>query len=318
MKKCLLFVLVFSASISQAQVKLALNWKAEPQFGGFYEAERAGLFKDKKLDVKIQEGGSGTPTIQMLAAGQVEYAIISADELVLAHDRGAKDLVALFAVYHTSPVGIMTRADRNFKNLDEVLKSDSTLLWQSGLAYAQFLTKKYKGMKVKTAPYPGGVGAFLADPKIVQQCFITSEPLIAERQGTKVKTFLVSESGYNPYNTVLVTSKKRLEKNRDEVLQMVSAVREGWRSYLKDPSKTNEIMAKLNKSMSPKEFADSAKAQKDLIAYPEQAGDQTDLGDMQVSRWQELADQLLSLGLIKKKVTDASGFMVGHNLEVKK
>lgn len=316
MKTSLLFAILLLTSVAQAELKLALNWKAEPQFGGFYEAERLGFFKDHKLDVKIQEGGSGTPTIQMLAAGQVEYAIISADELVIAHDRGAKDLVALFAVYHTSPVGIMTRAERNYKNLDEVFNSDSTLLWQSGLAYAQFLTKKYPTMKVKTAPYPGGIGAFLADKKIVQQCFVTSEPLIAERQGTKVKTFLVAESGYNPYNTVLVTSKKRFEKDKNEIFQIITAVRQGWISYLKNPSQTNEIMAKMNKSMTLSEFADSAKAQAPLI-LPTKKMKTTHVGEMEVGRWQELSDQLLSLGLVKKKVTDASEFMVNLG-EVKK
>lgn len=313
MKKYLLIASLFFSGPAHAELKLALNWKAEPQFGGFYEAERLGLFKDRKLDVKIQEGGSGTPTIQMLAAGQVEYAIISADELVIAHDRGAKDLVALFAVYQTSPVGIMTRKERQFKNLDEVFQSDSTLLWQSGLAYAQFLAKKYPTMKVKTAPYQGGIGAFMADAKMIQQCFITSEPLIAERQGVKVKTFLVAESGYNPYNTVLVTSKKRLEKNKDEVTQVVSAVRQGWMSYLKNPAETNQIMAKMNKSMTLPEFTESAKAQAPLI-LPEK---KLQIGEMNVTRWQELADQLLSLGLVKKKVTEASGFMV-NLIEVKK
>lgn len=316
MKTYLLFASLLFTSVAQAELKLALNWKAEPQFGGFYEAERLGLFKDQKLDVKIQEGGSGTPTIQMLAAGQVEYAIISADELVIAHDRGAKDLVALFAVYQTSPVGIMTRTERNFKNLDEVFASDSTLLWQSGLAYAQFLLKKYPTMKVKTAPYPGGIGAFLADKKIVQQCFVTSEPLIAERQGTKVKTFLVSESGYNPYNTVLVTSKKRLEQNKVEVQQVVSAVRQGWTSYLNNPAQTNEMMAKKNKSMTLSEFAESAKAQAPLI-LPSKKLKSSVVGEMEVRRWQELSDQLLSLGLVKRKVSDPSDFMV-NLIEVKK
>ncbi len=48
-------------------VQLALNWKAEPQFGGFYAAQVLGLYAKNSLDVAIIEGGSGTPTIQMLA-----------------------------------------------------------------------------------------------------------------------------------------------------------------------------------------------------------------------------------------------------------
>jgi NitT/TauT family transport system substrate-binding protein len=95
--------LIFVSQMASA-AKLALNWKAEPQFGGFYQAQISGLFKKNNLDIQILEGGSGTPTIQMLAAGQVDYAVVSGDELVIAHDRGAKDLVAIFAVYQKSPV----------------------------------------------------------------------------------------------------------------------------------------------------------------------------------------------------------------------
>ena len=317
--KSTIFVLIMTiaGAASAENIKLTLNWKAEPQFGGFYEAERLGLFKAKKLNVSLKEGGSGTPTIQMLAAGQTEYAIVSGDELVVAQDRGAKDLVAIYAVYHTSPYGIMAHADRGFKNLGDVFESEGTLLWQSGLPYAQFLAKKFKGMKVKAAPYAGGIGAFLSDKKISQQCFVTSEPLIAKKQGAKVTAFAVADSGYNPYATVVVTHRKRLEAHKEEVTAFVSSIREGWRSYLKDPEPANKVMSQFNKSMSPLEFAESANAQKDLIAYPEQAGDMSDLGHMTKSRWQILADQLFDLGLIKKKVTDASVFM-GNLSAVKK
>ena len=69
--KSTIFVLIMTiaGAASAENIKLTLNWKAEPQFGGFYEAERLGLFKAKKLNVSLKEGGSGSPIIQMLAAG---------------------------------------------------------------------------------------------------------------------------------------------------------------------------------------------------------------------------------------------------------
>ncbi|MGZ5279310.1 MAG: ABC transporter substrate-binding protein, partial [Pseudobdellovibrionaceae bacterium] len=197
------FSLLSTSQATGPSLKLALNWKPEPQFGGFYTAEMMGFFEKQNLKVQIQEGGSGTPTVQMLAAGKIEYAVVSADEIILAHDRGAKDLVAIFAVYQTNPQGIMTHAARNFTKIEEVFKSDGTLLWQSGLPYAQFILKNYGPFNVKTAPYLGGIGNFQKDPKISQQCFVTSEPLTAETAGLKVKTFLVADTGYNPYTTVV-------------------------------------------------------------------------------------------------------------------
>lgn len=299
-----LSLLCATASLADPLV-LALNWKPEPQFGGFYAAQVQGFYVQQKLDVKIIEGGSGTPTIQMLTAGKVDYALVSADEIAIAHARGANDIVALFATYQTNPQGIMTHAERGFKTLEEVLHSDGTLLWQSGLPYAQYFKKKYAPLKVTTAPDLGGIGNFQSDPKVSQQCFVTSEPLTAADAGLKVKTFLVADSGYNPYTTVLVTSRTRWQKNPDEVRRMVTAVRSGWESYLRDPAPTNNAMQMLNKAMSAQTFARSAQAQAPLI----QTRDIHKLGEMSPARWQTLVEQLVEIKVIPKPVPAAELFI---------
>lgn len=296
------YSLTLLAASEASEIQLALNWKAEPQFGGFYAAQMNGDFSQSGLKVRILEGGSGTPTVQMLAAGKVDYAIVSADEIILAHDRGAKDVVAIFATYQTNPQGIMTRSSRNFKSIEDIFKSEGVLLWQSGLPYAQYIQKKFKPFKVRTAPYLGGIGNFQHDPQISQQCFVTSEPLQAEKAGLKVKTFLVADAGYNPYATVLAVRASRLKERPDEVKKMVESVRKGWRGYLKDPRKTNALMSGLNKSIDPATFEKSAQAQAPLIQGLIPASPES-IGSMKSERWQTLSDQLHEMKLIKNKVS---------------
>jgi NitT/TauT family transport system substrate-binding protein len=259
------------------------------------------------LDVDILEGGSGTPTVQMLAAGKVNYAIVSADEIVIAHDRGAKNIVALFATYQTVPQGIMTHAERGFTSIADVMHGDGLLLWQSGLAYAQYFKKHYAPIKVTTAPYLGGIGNFQNDAKISQQCFVTSEPLAAKKAGINVKTFMVAESGYNPYTTVLATTHENLQKNPDEVQKIVESVRVGWSAYLKNPEPTNAKMAQLNKAMDLPTFLASAQAQKPLI----ETKDGAKLGSMTLQRWQTLVAQLHEINMIKTAVP-ADQLFVDH------
>lgn len=302
-----LLLALMTASAFAAPLKLALNWKAEPQFGGFYSANLHREFDQRKLTVHISEGGSGTPTIQMLAAGTVDYAVVSADEIVLAHDRGAKDVVAIFASYQTNPQGIMTHLDRKYSSIEAVIKDSETLLWQEGLPYAQFIKKKYgKDFKAKTAPYMGGIGNFQNDSKISQQVFVTSEPLTAEKAGLKIKTFLVADTGYNPYTTVLVTKASRLKEKPDEVKAIVAAVRAGWNTYLKTPETVNQMIREINKSMDPETLKKSADAQKPLIETKDAQG--ATLGTMTEARWQALVDQLSDLKLIKTKPAAKSLF----------
>lgn len=280
-------------------IKLALNWKAEPQFGGFYAAKFNGDFARNQLDVDIIEGGSGTPTVQILAAGKVDYAIVSADEIVIAHDRGATNIVALFATFQTNPQAIMTHAERGFTSISDIMHGDGLLLWQSGLAYAQYFKQHYAPMKVATAPYLGGIGNFQKDQKISQQCFVTSEPLAAEKAGIKIKTFMVADSGYNPYTTVLATTREHLRKNPEQVSNVVAGVRSGWNAYLQDPNPTNVRMSQLNKAMDLPTFLASAQAQKNLIEVPPH----TKLGSMTRDRWQTLVDQLREIKMIKTAIS---------------
>ena len=67
-----LCVLSVGTAAAADAVRLALNWKAEPQFGGFYAAEVHGHYAKHGLSVEIIEGGSGTPTIQVVGCGRVE------------------------------------------------------------------------------------------------------------------------------------------------------------------------------------------------------------------------------------------------------
>jgi NitT/TauT family transport system substrate-binding protein len=275
------------------KIKLALNWKPDPQFGGFYAAP----YQKHGLDVDILPGGAGTPTVQMIGAGSAEFGIISADELILARSRG-NDVVALFAAFQNCPQGIMVHASRKLSSIGDALK-EGTVALQRGLPYARFLEKKYGFEKVKIVPSPGGdISAFLHDENFAQQCFIMSEPLLARQKGVAVKVFPVSDIGYNPYTTVLATGGETLRQKPGMVKTMVAAVREGWRAYLDNPKPTNDQMHQLNPSMAPEMFAEVAEAQKPLLETDEAL--RNGLGVMTKERWDTLARQLKDLGDIQQ------------------
>jgi NitT/TauT family transport system substrate-binding protein len=285
-------------------VKLQLNWKPEPQFGGFYAAKDVAAKND--LNVDVVAGGVGTPTVQMVAAGKTEFAVVSADEVVIARSNGA-DVVALFAVYQTNPQGLMTHAARGLNQIGDIFTQPGTLAIQRGLPYASFLEKKYSFEKLKVVPSPGGdLSAFRSDPNFTMQCFVTSEPIAARKAELDPKTFLIADAGYNPYTTVLVTRGDYLKSNRKIVQAMVAAVAQGWRDYLDNPSTTNAKMHQLNPTMDADTFNAAADAQKPLIETPETK--QSGLGHMTAARWQELCDQLVDLKVIEKAPPAASCF----------
>ncbi len=293
-------VLISNVVAFAEPITLQLNWKPEPQFGGFYTGQVDGIYAKHQLDVKVEPGGAGTPTVQMVAAGKVPYAVVSADELVIARSRGL-DVVALFAVYQTNPQGIMTRDSRGFVNIADVFRAPGILAMQKGLPYALYLEKKFGFGKLKIVPSPfGDLTAYRTQNDYAMQCFVTSEPLAARKIGIEPKTFLIAEAGYNPYTTVLVTTGSHLDKNRDEAMRLTVSVREAWTRYLEDPKPTNDFMQKINPTMDAETFAASAEAQKLLIETDDTriAG----IGSMTVDRWTQLIDQLAELKVIEKKI----------------
>jgi NitT/TauT family transport system substrate-binding protein len=274
-----------------SKIKLALNWKPEPEFGGFYSAPYA----KHSLDVEILPGGAGTPTVQMVGAGSVDFGIVGGDELVLARSHG-NYVVALFAVFQNNPAGIMVHASRKANNLGDVLK-EGTVAIQSGLPYARLLERKYGFSHVKVVPSPGGdITAFINDEKFAQQCYITSEPVTARRKGVAVKVFAISEIGYNPYATVLAASGETLRKNPGMARDVVTAVREGWRAYLDDPKPANQQMYQLNPTMDAETFAEVADVQRPFI-------ETGTLGAMSRERWETLIGQLKDLGDIPQAIS---------------
>jgi NitT/TauT family transport system substrate-binding protein len=282
---------------AETKTKLALNWKPEPEFGGFYEAQQKGIYKKNGFDVDIQEGGSGTPTPQMLMSGQVDYAIVSSEEIFLNNDRDPKrKLVAVYSVFEKSPYMIMTHGAQNFKNLKEVFQSkDTTLSLQKGLPYVEFLTQKFSPVQAHVVPYAGGISVFEKDKKLAQQGFITSEYLIAQNQKLDAKAWLVADEGFNPYIAVLAVREDFLQKNKAQVQKMVEATREGWTSYMKSPDSTNQLMHQKNPSMSVEMMNLSLSKMKDLMKF-----EPMKLGQMKADRWKTMSEQMQSLKLIAK------------------
>lgn len=294
-------MVALSATVAPAQnkkVNFALNWVPEPEFGGIYEAQRGGAFAKHGVDVSIQPGGAGAPTWQLVASGKADFAVASADEVVIARSRGA-DVVAVFTIYQTCPQGIMVHASRGLKSIDQVFNpGGGTVAMEVGLPYGKFLQQKYGFERVKRVSYDGGIGNFLADKMFSQQCFVFSEPLAAKKAGSDPQTFLVADAGYNPYTGVIIVSGKTLRDDAATVSGVVAGLIDGWGAYLADPKPTNEAMGKLNKTMAVETFAAAAEAQRGLIESGDTKANR--LGWMTLPRWQELCKQLVDLKVVEK------------------
>lgn len=290
------------------KVRVQLNWVPEPEFGGLYAAEQAGIFKKHNLDVQILKGGPDVPAVQLTASGKVEFGVAAADEVISLRAKGA-DILGIFTIYQTSPQGIMVKKDRPVKDIPALLKSGGTLIAQPGLAYLKHFRKSYGMEGVKVVPYGAGAMAQFLDPArndVAMQCFVFSEPITARRQGVEPRVLLIADTGFNPYTGVIITRGDYLTKNPDVAKRFALAMREGWRVYLDNPEPANEVMARINTAMDRKTFSEAAEAQKSLVE--DETTKKNGLGTMTMERWKQISDQLYDLGVVSDRVPAAACF----------
>ena len=280
-------------------VELALNWLPEAEHGGFYAADVHGLFAERQLRVKIIPGGPGVPVIQNVASGKVTFGVTNADQVLLQRAQEA-DVVAIFAPIQQSPRCIMVHKKSGISKFDDL--KDMTLSINVNQTFFGYLKKKVPLSNVRLVPYSASIAPFLEDERLGQQAYSFSEPFLAEEKGGDPLNLMVSDLGFNPYTSVLITRAEVIEKQPELVRRIVAACRFGWRKYLDEPEKTNEHIHSLNKEMGLEILAFGTRTLKPLCEAGLTAPDR--LGEMTAERWTTLAKQLVESGALKAGAVD--------------
>ncbi len=296
-----------------SSVTVALNWYPEPEFGGLYEAQLSGAYERAHLAVDIQPGSAGAAVVPQTATGRVQFGVSTADEVILARAKGA-EIVAIFATYQMHPACIMVHASRGITGLEQL--SGGTLALEDGIPFAQWLWKKYPFTGVQRVPYGGGVAPFLLDPNYAQQAYVTSEPIIAKKQGADPVCFMVADTGYNPYANVIITSEAFRREHPEEIRAFLAATVEGWSAYLENGDRANATISTLNPSLDPDVLRGMWDVQKPLVAggHAAEAG----LGQMEAVRWQTLIGQLVEVGALTGTPPSASSVFTNEFLPAKR
>ncbi|MGE3974297.1 MAG: ABC transporter substrate-binding protein [Bdellovibrionales bacterium] len=300
------FFISFPA-LALEKVKLGLNWKAEPEFAGFYAAQINKHYEKAGLDVELIEGAANAPIVQMVATGQLDFGIATGDQVIVARERGA-DIVALFSVYQKSPACLMVREDSGIKSIKDLMASDFTIAVGGSHPYASYLQKKYPGSKAKIVPYMGGITNFLNDKKFAQQCFVGSEPELAIAKGVKTRTLPLADEGLDNYAALVVTNGKFLKEKSELAKKLVAASHQGWLDYYKNPKPAHDVIGKLNSAMDPKTMDAIMREQKPYVTGKD--GNLKNIGKIEKARWDRLQKQLKDLDMVKKTTPADSFFKI--------
>jgi len=248
--------------------------------------------------VTVLAGGAGRPMITGLLAGQDEIEMAESVDVITRVGSGVP-LVMIAAVMQHDPLAVMVHADDPVRTLADL--DGRTVMALPGTTWLAYVKSRY-GINFNLIPINFSLAQFMADPRFIQQCFITSEPYFAEQAGAKVRAILVSNSGYDPYR-VYVTTRRFAHDHPAELRAFVAASIRGWDDFARgDPTPAEQQILALNSQMTPAFFTYSvaAMARYRLIAGDPAQGDRTGL--MMTRRLEDQIDLLYRMKAIPERL----------------
>lgn len=276
---------------SNQEVTILTNWFAQAEQGGYWAAEAEGIAADKGIDLTVNQGGPGIQTIPQVAAGEADFGVGNADEVLVAAESGlpivavaagpAKNLQCM--AYHEES-GITGFDDLNGHTVARVPSP-----------YWDYIRDSFELDDVNEINI-GDLATFQNDPNMVTQCFISSEPFVIENQGIENIGYLsvADDGGYNAYQNLLFTTQKFIDENPETVQAVVDASIEGWQAMLEDPTATKDLILSTNTDGDPEVFDYTLELFKSDESYLGGA----EVGKMTDDRWKELSEQLIGIGLL--------------------
>lgn len=276
------------------RVTLMLNWYPEAEHGGFYAAKVHGIFEKYGLDVELRPGGPNAPVAQEMVTGRVQFAIGNADDVLLFRNQDVP-VVALMAPIQNTPRCVLVREDSQVKRLSEL--KGFILQANVGRPFLAFMKAEGLLEDVQVVPYSGSVAKLVSDPKTAIQAYSFSEPFMAREQGVAVRNLMLSDIGFNPYASCLMTTSDYAAANSDLVARMVIACREGWQKYLQEPEQTNAVILSENQQGMTADALQFGVDELKPLCLPADLAP-ADLGLMTEQRWSQLIEQFVKLELI--------------------
>jgi NitT/TauT family transport system substrate-binding protein len=302
-------ILVFAFAIARAaekpvfKITVQLDWVAEPEHGGFYQAQARGFFREEGLEVNLIQGGPGAFVMPSVATGKADIGQADSTNTLLQQAEGLP-VLQFAAVFQDDPSGILVNADSSVRKFEDL--QGKTVIARPEWAFLKFLEKKYS-LKVNIIPQNFSVAAFMGNKEALQQGYFIAEPFHIVKAGGKNPRFLSTwDAGFRAY-AVLVTNRKFAREHPAELQAFLRAYIRGWRDYLEgDPAPAHATIKQANANNTDEFMMFSRKMIIDekLVTGRDINGGAAQIGRLDPARYATQIAQLEELGILPKgKVT---------------
>jgi NitT/TauT family transport system substrate-binding protein len=315
-----------TGALAQEKVTYMTNWLAQAEHGGYYQAVADGTYKACGIDVTIQQGGPQVAGRPLLLAGKIDFYM--GGNMLQAFDavKEGIPLRVVAASFQKEPQVLMTHPGQGLDKWEDLKNADQYILSDEGFqSYFQWMITEFGYDASKRIPYTFNPAPFIANPKSVQQGYITSEPLAVEKEGGfKPNLFLLADYGFDTYSTTIETMQDTIDKRPEVVKCFVEGSAKGWYNYLYGDNKAaNEAIKKDNPDISDEQIAFSIEKLKEYGIVDSGDTEKLGIGAMSDERMKSFYDKMVAAKVVPEGIDIAKAYTLdfvnkGVGLDLKK
>lgn len=306
-----LLLFCFSYLFSADKVSVQLLWLDQFQFAGYYMAKEKGFYKNANLDVDIKKyssrfGSTKHSIVNDVLDGKSTYGI-GRSNLIVEKSEG-KDIVALAAIYQSSPLILLALESSNIGSLKD-LKEKRIMLTNSTIGTtslrAMLVSQGLDLDSSKILKHTFNLDDLIDGKTDLMGSYVSNEPFRLDQKGIKYKIFSPKDEGYDFYSDILFTSQKELTENPKRVERFLNATLKGWEYAFNNIDETvNLIYEKYNSQNKTKDalFFEALKL-KELAYY-----NTSKIGEINIKKIQRIYDIYRIMGKVKNNI-DFSDFL---------
>lgn len=277
------------------KVRLQLKWYHQFQFAGYYAALEKGFYRDVGLNVEIMENDVNRSPVEVLLAGDAEFAVSSAGVLLQRAEN--KPVVALAAIMQHSPLALLVLKSSGIKQPADL--AGKRIMLGEGETAAEVIAMLRKA-GVQEGDYqvqsPSYNPQDLIDGKTdALFAYVSNEGYYLDQQGIVYRYLSPSRFGVDFYSDLLVTSEAEAANHTQRVERFRAASMKGWVYAMEHPEEIVDLIySQYNTQNKAREHLTYEAASLREMIQPMFV----EMGYMHIDRWQHIADVFRSLDLL--------------------
>jgi NitT/TauT family transport system substrate-binding protein len=245
----------------------------------------------------------------MVAAGEIDMGMGSSFTTLNLVNRGVKARTVA-AFFQKDPQTLVAHAGQGVSTLQD-LKDRRIMVGQfSRNEFWQFLKAKFGFSDDQLSPYSYSAAPFLADPKAVQQGYITEDAvLLGKVLSEPPVSILLADYGYDNYATTIFATDAYIEAHSRTVQAFVDATRKGFEDCITgDPAPAMKAILAVNPTGGEELFRFKLdQMRKRGLVLGGDAG-KLGIGAMTDERWARFFDTLVAAGVYPKTLDVKSAY----------